>query len=224
MSSFSFYFSHHMTTMEGGGIATNNKIYFNDLKSIRSHGWSRDRDDVDDWSIEVHPSLRKFTFISSGYNIRPMEIQAAVGRHQLRDLESMIKRRREIAKYVLDSLRNSQFQVVGAPSSEEVLNFRRHSWMHIPIKINSVEANADRFKVVRYLEDSGIETRPPLTGNFIKQPAMSRFFSDAAKSSIFPNADSIAESTFLVGCHHDLSDLQVEHLANKLVAASNINS
>lgn len=221
MSSFSFYFSHHMTTMEGGGVATNNDEFANDLKSIRSHGWSRDRSDNETWSFEVHPSMRKFNFVSTGFNIRPMEIQAAVGRSQLKDLDSFVQKRRENVRIVNEALVGTKLEILGLEKESDILLKTDHSWMHIPIKINDkkIQEIDIRARIVRFLEDYGIETRPPLTGNFVKQPAMTRFGSEELQYS-FPFADKLSKSVFLVGCHHDLSNEQINHLATKLRQAA----
>lgn len=221
MSSFSFYFSHHMTTMEGGGIATNSDNLADDIKSIRSHGWSRDRSDSVNWSFDIHPSMQKFNFVSTGFNIRPMEIQAAVGREQLKDLESFVQKRRINVDKVHKMITGTKLQILGLNEGDDVLSRLDHSWMHIPIKINTFKADITRlrFRIVRFLEDFGIETRPPLTGNFVRQPAMKRYInSDSFKA--FPNADEISDSVFLVGCHHDLSADQVNYLATKLRQAA----
>jgi len=214
-SSFSFYFSHHMTTMEGGGVATNNNETYNDLKSIRSHGWSRDRSDVKEWNFEIHPSMQKFNFVSTGYNIRPMEIQAAVGLQQLTDLEDFIFLRRKNVQYVSDAIHSTQLELIGVQDHGTIQSNRRHSWMHIPIRIQSQNPKEARLRAVRFLEDSGIETRPPLTGNFLKQPAMTRYV-DHQTTRDFVNADSVSEATFLIGCHHDLSENQIDYVAEKL--------
>jgi len=93
--SFSFYFSHHITTMEGGGVATDDDAFADDLRSIRSHGWSRDRKDVTDWTHDVSGTDAKFLFVSTGYNIRPMEIQAAIGINQIKDIDTEKKKNRK---------------------------------------------------------------------------------------------------------------------------------
>ena len=87
--------------------------------------------------------------------------------------------------------------------------------MHIPIRIESKNPNDTKLRAVRFLEDSGIETRPPLTGNFLKQPAMNRYI-DRSTSRDFKYADYISESTFLIGCHHDLSENQIDYVVEKL--------
>jgi CDP-6-deoxy-D-xylo-4-hexulose-3-dehydrase len=224
MASFSFYFSHHITTMEGGGIATDNQPIYEDLRSIRSHGWSRDRSDVDEWSFEVHPSMRKFTFISTGFNIRPMEIQAAIGREQLKSLISFVEKRRDNVCKVFDAISGQGLQIIGAPVDKSIKTYERHSWMHIPIRIKSENPIEDRLKVVRFLEDAGIETRPPLTGNFLKQPALRRFHEFYRSKGEYPISDEISQSTFLIGCHHDLSSIQVDYLCEKLNQANKLLS
>ena len=221
MSSFSFYFSHHITTMEGGGVATNEGNLADDIRSIRSHGWSRDRSDSDKWSPGMHPSMRKFNFVSTGFNIRPMEIQAAVGQGQLKDLEVFVQRRREIVNRVANEIAGTNLRILGLSRENRVLARRDHSWMHIPIQINinGSEVTEKYSRVIKFLEDFGVETRPPLTGNFVRQPAMLRYAPYVTQDSV-PVADKISKSVFLVGCHHDLSDDQIDHLSTKLRQAA----
>lgn len=221
MSSFSFYFSHHLTTMEGGGVATDSLEVFNDLKSIRSHGWSRDRTDVDNWEFNIHPSLKKFNFVSAGFNIRPMEIQAAIGISQLSELDNFIEKRKKNVKRLVEKLEGSNFSVIGG-TVENLLPRSRHSWMHIPIKLSDKFDEQDKFKVVRFLEDLGIETRPPLTGNFLAQPAMKNLFIGNESWTEFPVINAISKLTFLVGCHQDLVDDQVLFLSEQLKKASDL--
>jgi CDP-4-dehydro-6-deoxyglucose reductase, E1 len=111
--SFSFYFSHHLTTMEGGGIATNDFELAQDLQSIRSHGWSRNRTDHKKWEAENPEIDSRFMFVSAGYNIRPMEIQAAIGLSQLQRLPKNIQRRQEIATYIHNEITGSKFELIG---------------------------------------------------------------------------------------------------------------
>jgi CDP-6-deoxy-D-xylo-4-hexulose-3-dehydrase len=165
--------------------------------------------------------MRKFNFVSTGFNIRPMEIQAAVGRSQLKDLDSFVQKRRENVRIVSDALIGTKLEILGLDKESDILSKTDHSWMHIPIKINDKEIQEIdiRARIVRFLEDYGIETRPPLTGNFVKQPAMARFGSEQLQYS-FPLADRLSRSVFLVGCHHDLSNEQINHLATKLRQAA----
>jgi CDP-6-deoxy-D-xylo-4-hexulose-3-dehydrase len=150
-----------------------------------------------------------------------MEIQAAVGREQLRDLQVFVQRRRENVSIVWEAIRGTSLEILGLGIEDKVNARTDHSWMHIPIRISTQGEGAAklRARLVRFLEDFGIETRPPLTGNFVKQPAMLRYEPEATRE-IFPIADEISSSVFLVGCHHDLTKEQVNYLAAKLRQAS----
>lgn len=234
---FSFYFSHHLTTMEGGGVATNDDLIADDIRAIRSHGWSRDRYDVVEWHNQQSTSLLtqnisrnqlKFQFITTGFNIRPMEIQAAIGLEQLKDLNTFIKKRRAIAKLVNNCLENTIFQVIGADTLKDSESELTHSWMLIPIKINLTMTAKSRKLLDSMLEEMEIESRPVLTGNFLRQPAITHV-SNAPKPDKFGNAEFISTNYFMVGCHQDLSDDQISYLgkslnkiASKLLFSDNI--
>ena len=213
-SSFSFYFSHHITTMEGGGVATNNDLFADDLRAIRSHGWSRDRADVLDWTSEISLTDSKFLFVTTGYNIRPMEIQAAIGINQIADIDEFVAKRRSIAQKIHSSLRGSNLEVIdgGTLTSER----ENHSWMLIPIRVLRENQKYNKSEILKKLEKLGIETRPVLTGNFLAQPSMARIDGKHPPASDFNVATEISENCFLVGAHHDLNEEQINFLATSL--------
>jgi CDP-4-dehydro-6-deoxyglucose reductase, E1 len=216
--SFSFYFSHHITTMEGGGVATNNLAFADDLRSIRSHGWSRDRSDVSEWTNDVSGTDAKFLFVTTGYNVRPMEIQAAIGINQIRDIDEFVKRRRNIAVRVIGALSaGSELSVVGVDSNQFTYESSANSWMLIPIRVGGENSKSRKYKILEDLESRGVETRPVLTGNFLSQPAMNRIDGNHLPASNFPVATEITETCFLVGAHHDLSSEQIDHLCKSLL-------
>ena len=221
-SSFSFYFSHHITTMEGGGIATNSIDFANDLRSIRSHGWSRDRNDISEWTKQVSINDAKFLFITSGYNIRPMEIQAAIGISQISDIATFLRRRRAIAKYINDKLENTKFKLIGSETLANINESESNSWMLLPIRaFSDINSPGDKRELLSHFEANGIETRPVLTGNFLDQPAMKRIYSPSPNPRDFPVSDLITNTTFLIGAHHDISDSQVEYIGEKIVEIAN---
>jgi CDP-4-dehydro-6-deoxyglucose reductase, E1 len=215
-SSYSFYFSHHITTMEGGGVATNNSELADDIRSIRSHGWSRDRSDSASWTKNKTSNDSKFLFVSTGYNIRPMEIQAVIGSSQITMIDDFVNRRRHIAKLVIESLKGTSMQVLG----DQTVNSRENSWMLIPIQVNNGRKN----QVLEVLEKFEIETRPVLTGNFLAQPAIQRITKHAVDPGNFAGANYISENCFLVGAHHDLTDKQIEYLCSALKKAAQVIS
>jgi CDP-6-deoxy-D-xylo-4-hexulose-3-dehydrase len=213
--SFSFYFSHHITTMEGGGVATNDSNFADDLRSIRSHGWSRDRTDVNEWTEGVTNNDSKFLFISAGYNVRPMEIQAAIGLSQIRDVDKFISQRRRIAERVNESLAGSDFRLIGATT----LNgnqVRSNSWMLLPIQATGTAAYVRKLQLAEKLGAADVETRPVLTGNFLEQPAMKRIYKDSPDPSLFSSANHVARSTLLVGAHQDLTESQLTYLCETI--------
>lgn len=214
--SFSFYFSHHITTMEGGGVATNDSDYADDLRSIRSHGWSRDRHDSKVWQENYTQSESKFLFVSTGFNVRPMEIQAAIGISQISDIDLFIERRKNLARKVRNSLINTGVSLVGSEVLDEPESSKSHSWMLLPIQVIGSESEIRKQKMILDLEKKGVETRPVLTGNFVSQPAMQRIGQDLPNSNSFESANLISETTFLVSCHHELTEEQIDYLCESL--------
>lgn len=215
-SSFSFYFSHHITTMEGGGVATDDLEFADDLRAIRSHGWSRDRSDVSDWTSSLPYGDSKFLFVTTGFNIRPMEIQASIGLLQIADIDTFITRRRFIAKQVMASLQDTCLSIIDGGCLSNSEEESAHSWMLLGIRIDSEMAEVLRAKVLEKLALIGIETRPILTGNFLDQPAVTRIRADLPPASNFPGANKVSKSCFMVSAHHDLTDEQIKYLSESL--------
>jgi CDP-4-dehydro-6-deoxyglucose reductase, E1 len=221
-SSFSFYFSHHITTMEGGGIATNHDALADDLRSMRSHGWSRDRTDVSTWNSQVSSNDSKFLFVSTGYNVRPMEIQAAIGSLQIAEIDTFVGKRREIARQVCEALKGTELSVIGEGSFLNTESAKSNSWMLIPIQVNGKNVAERKRQILERLADLEIETRPVLTGNFLSQPAIQRITRHAVDPKSFKVATDITESAFLVGAHHDLTGEQIDFLCKSLRETSSI--
>lgn len=214
--SFSFYFSHHITTMEGGGIATNDSEMADDLRSMRSHGWSRDRSDLKEWTNKISTNDSKFLFVSTGYNVRPMEIQAVIGSAQIKEISSFVERRRSIARKVNRCLSGTDLSVIGKESLIDGADEKTNSWMLIPIYVSGDNAVERKKLILEILESKEIETRPVLTGNFLAQPAIQRITKYAIESKSFKVAQDITDNAFMVGAHHDLSNDQVDYLCETL--------
>jgi CDP-6-deoxy-D-xylo-4-hexulose-3-dehydrase len=218
--SFSFYFSHHITTMEGGGVATDNSDFADDLRSIRSHGWSRDRLDVAMWNKKVSSNDSKFLFVSTGYNVRPMEIQAAIGTSQIQKVDFFVKKRRQIAQSVSLALDGTNLSVIGLETLFKKQISESNSWMMIPILVTGKNSSKRKQVILEKLNDLEIETRPVLTGNFLSQPAIKRILGSSVKPKDFKGASYISDNAFLVGAHHDLTLSQVKYLCKSLRSVS----
>ena len=211
-ASFSFYFSHHITTMEGGGICTNSLDIANDLRSMRSHGWSRNRTDAQIWTEGISAPEAKFLFVTTGYNVRPTEIQAAIGLNQVTNIDSYIEKRRSLAQKALSACENSPIRLMGSEYLDSESS-ESHSWMMLPFAVK--DSRVTKFQVQEYLEQLGIETRPVLTGNFLQQPAMKEI-DELDLSGDFTNTNWVADNCFLVGAHHDYSEEQINYLMKAL--------
>lgn len=203
MSSFSFYFSHHISTIEGGMITTNDDALADDLRSARSHGWTRERRDAQQWT-DNYPALgSKFMFITPGYNVRPTEIQAAIGLCQLKKLDGFIESRRQLARNIFSWIEESSswLKIIGS----EYLGYDNdhpdvHSWMTIPFVTNDDKPGAGQ-KLMRFLDERGVECRPIIAGNIARQPATLEL--SIKKASSLETSDKIFDQGFMIGCHAD---------------------
>jgi CDP-6-deoxy-D-xylo-4-hexulose-3-dehydrase len=216
-ASFSFYFSHHITTMEGGGIATNSLQVADDLRSMRSHGWSRDRSDSSSFTEGLSLADSKFRFLTTGYNVRPTEIQAGIGLNQVGKIDDFVERRRALAKRVSEAVANTPLKIMGNVDFTDSKSNEGHSWMMIALCVEG--GTEEKIKIQEFLEQNEIETRPVLTGNFLHQPAMKKL-QNFECSVILENADWVAEHCFLIGAHHDFTEDQINHLVETLQKTS----
>jgi CDP-6-deoxy-D-xylo-4-hexulose-3-dehydrase len=223
MRSYSFYFSHHITTMEGGGLATDDDEIYDDLLSMRSHGWSRGRSDAANWKIGLSEPDSRFLFVTTGFNLRPTELQAAIGRVQLRRLDDFVDKRKAMALRIYRAISGTNLQLVSGttvPDNERT----DHSWMLLPIRICSQESVSIRDMIMSFLESNGVATRPVLTGNFLAQPAVRVGFPTWPKPENYKVAEKVTRTMFLVGAHHEFSEDQISHLAETLKAAARLAS
>jgi len=216
--SYSFYYSHHMTTVEGGMITTNNKEYANDLLSMRAHGWTRNRSDKK--AIELaNPNLPKdFLFVSPGYNFRPMEFQGALGSSQLKRLDDFIQKRTSNAMRIANALIGSSLRLIGSDTLGADSFSRKgpveHSWMALPICCE--DSQTDIEKIRQILETDGISTRPLLAGDFSSQPA--GHYPGIETFGSLKHSKKLYSSTFMIGNHHNYSDDQIDYLVAKLAS------
>ena len=190
-STFSFFYSHQITSGEGGMVTCQNKEDYEILKSLRSHGWSRDKN-----VTNKYPNLDpRYIFINSGFNLRPTDIQAAIGNNQLRKLEKFKKTRIDNRKRIIENLIknpkwNNQFSFIKVPSKISP------SYMVLPIIINPVYEK-NKIKFINYIESKGLQTRPIISGNFINQPSAKLYNIDINKK--FPEAEKVQKLGFVIG-------------------------
>lgn len=205
--SYSTFFSHHISTMEGGVVVTDSESLMHTLKSIRAHGWTRDlpsKNFVHDKSGNDWEDL--FRFVLPGYNLRPLEMEAALGTQQLRKLDDFILQRRQNAAYlksITPKLRNFLFQKETGDSS----------WFGFSVVLKN-ELRGRRSELIEKLSEAGIETRPIVTGNFTSNPVMRHM--DYLPLPNLHNADEIHANGFFVGNHHYSIQPQLDRLVEVL--------
>jgi len=205
----STFFSHHMSTMEGGLVVTDDEVLYQTMKSVRAHGWTRDLPDQNHVYNKTGSRWDDlFRFVIPGYNLRPLEIEAAIGRMQLKKLPNFIDARRKNAAYFLDQTKS--FSSV----STQVEN-GSSSWFGFSLVLKD-KYLGKRAKLLEILESAEIESRPIVTGNFTRNPVIKHL--SHAPLEKYPSADLIHDNGLFVGNHHyDLRnkiDLLCEALAD----------
>jgi len=199
MGTFSFYFSHHISTIEGGMLVTDDPGLADLTRMLRAHGWMRD--------LKKKPALlnapidERFLFVNLGYNFRPMEIQGGFGLHQVAKLEPFIKVRRDNVDYWNAGLRKHARWLRECRGRDT--NGSRSVWFGYPISVRP-EAPFSRDELVRFFESRRIETRPIMAGNFREQPAIGLFPHRIAGS--LERAEQVMRQSFFIGNHHAISE------------------
>lgn len=194
-ASFSFFFSHHITTVEGGIIVTDDPLLADAMRSLRAHGWVRERSDRAEL-IARNPDIdSRFLFVSAGYNLRPTDMAGAFGRVQVRRLDAWVARRRANHAAWCAAL-------IGAPG---VTVFPEMPGTEHAGFAFAVLVDGDRRPLMQRLEAVGIETRPISGSNLVRQPAFQRLLDQGAEVRIpgpLGVADAVHERGFFVGNSH----------------------
>ena len=212
---FSFYYSHQITSGEGGMIVCNNSYNYNILKSLRSHGWSRETNFHSFYKKKFKKMDDRFLFINSGYNLRPTEVQAAIAQNQFKRLGNFINIRKKNRKKIIETVKKNpkwddQFKFVKEPKMVSP------SWFGLPVIINIKYLNKKK-KFLQYLTKIGIENRPILSGNFTNQPS-TQLYKLNKDGFIFSNAEKIENLGFFIGLHtNKISNSMAKYISNNLL-------
>lgn len=212
---YSFYYSHQITSGEGGMIVCNNKNDYNILKTLRSHGWSRGTIFNNKYTKNYKKLDDRFLFIGPGYNVRPTEVQGAMAFNQFKRLKSLMNIRDINRKKIIDNLKknekwNNQFEFV------KINNKINPSWFGLPILIK--DKNINKKKFLEKITKNGIENRPIISGNFLNQPA-SKFYNFKFNNNDFKVANDIEKRGFFIGLHTTrISKREIDHLVKNLLS------
>ncbi len=207
VGTFSLFYSHHLCTIEGGMVVTNDKELYHILLSLRSHGWTRHlpaKNEIEDKSGDKFEDA--FRFVLPGYNLRPCELNGAIGIEQLKKLPRLLEARRKNAKFFQETFAD----VKGVRIQKSI---GESSWFGFSLILEGA-LEGRRRELVASLMAEGIECRPIVAGNFTKNPV-----GEYLEGSVYgelTNAEKIDRDGFFVGNHHyDLSD-QIIYLKRKL--------
>ena len=204
IGSFSTYFSHHLCTMEGGMNVTDDEELYHYMLSILSHGWTRHLpDDSPIYKKLGDPFYESFNFIMPGFNVRPLEIEAATGIEQLKKLDLFIEQRRKNAEIFKKRIEKETSFLTQKETGKA-------SWFGFAI-ILPEEMKGRRDAFTDALRTAEIEVRPIVAGNFARQKALQ--FLDYSISGELKNADYIHENGFFVGNH----SIEMEENINLLI-------
>lgn len=206
INTFSTFFSHHISTMEGGLALTNDKEIYNLLKAMRNHGWTRDQDqDSPLFERRQDDFFEAYRFILPGYNVRPGEMHGAIGIRQLDKLENFIKIRRENARHFVNLFKDDRRFIIQREVGES-------SWFSFTMIINP-ESKIDRRRVLDRLKEANIEHRIITGGNILRHDVIMHYDHVVTKST---NADIAHYNGFFVGNHpHDIRD-RIDYLHETL--------
>ena len=192
MGTFSTFFSHHIATMEGGVVVTDDEELRDILLCLRAHGWTRNLpEDTQLYTKNEDDFYEMFNFILPGYNLRPLEMEASIGREQLKKLKMIIENRQVNGKYFEDKFKNLD----GIRIQKTIQN---SSYFGFSIIID--KPGVERKNVLSKLRENGVEVRPIVAGNFTKNQVIKYF--DYEIIGDLNNANKLHDNGFFIGNHH----------------------
>lgn len=194
MGSFSSFFSHHISTMEGGLIVTDDEELYQILLSLRAHGWTRNlpKQNLVCSEKSDDPFEESFRFVLPGYNVRPLELEGALGVEQVKRLPKMVEERRKNGALL-------QAAMSGHPDIIIQLEIGNSSWFGFSLVIRP-GSKLTRKELVSKLNELGFECRPIVAGNFAKNEVVKYF--DSEVHGTLKNAEHIDQFGLFVGNHH----------------------
>jgi CDP-6-deoxy-D-xylo-4-hexulose-3-dehydrase len=201
MSSFSFYYGHHMSTIEGGMISTDSEEFYHILLSIRSHGWDRDLPEKEKIKLREKHNVGSFkslyTFYYPGFNLRPTDLQAFLGLEQLLKIEKIVSKRKNnfdlYNKYI-----SKNCWKISPPQGSYVSNFA------FPIITDKIDV------LVKSLREKNIECRPLICGSINEQP----FWYERFEKKNLSNSKRVHEFGLYVPNNPKLSKKDIKFISN----------
>ncbi len=192
VGTFSTFYSHHLCTMEGGMVVTDDEELYHYMLCVRAHGWTRNLPkDSSIYKKSESDFYESYNFIVPGFNLRPLEIEGAAGSEQLKKMDRIISQRRENAQYFCEKMK--QFKNVRIQKE-----IGSSSWFGFAVILEG-ELRGKRDNVVKALVDAEIEVRPIVTGNFTRNSVIK--YLDYSISGELKASDDVHENGFFIGNH-----------------------
>jgi len=189
---FSFFFSHHLQTMEGGMIVTDDKDLCDYMRSLRAHGWVRDIGDNSSlYTKSGDPFEDSFRFVLPGYCVRPLEMSGAVGQVQLSKANDMLDQRIVNSKIYHHLFDNVDYARTQTPTQNSV-----HSYFGFSFVLENLLLDR-RAEVINLFKEHGIECRPIVAGNFMRNPVIERL--NYTTFGTYDAANEIHDQGFFLG-------------------------
>lgn len=192
MGTYSTFYSHHMCTMEGGLVVTDDEDLYHILLCMRSHGWLREQPEHSKLNYDEDDFKKLFKFVLPAYNIRPIEFEGAIGREQLKKLPAMIDGRRKNNAFFVDHMQ-------GVKNIRLQQETGQSSWFGFAMILQNELAHK-RPELVKLFKENGIASRPIVAGNFTKNKVMNHL--PHVISGSLKGADELDESGIFIGSHH----------------------
>lgn len=207
LGTYSTFYSHHLCTMEGGMVVTEDEELYHYMLCIRAHGWTRNLPKNSSIYTKTEEDFyESFNFIVPGFNLRPLEMEAAIGRQQLKKMDEIIANRQKNAVYFKGKMQGFQDILV----QKEI---ESSSWFGFSVLLQGEYAGR-RNQVVKRLSEKQIEVRPIVAGNFVRNKVI--HYMDYSIAGTLKNADDIHENGFFIGNHSKENRAQIEYFMDNL--------
>ncbi|MGF1901257.1 DegT/DnrJ/EryC1/StrS family aminotransferase [Aliivibrio sifiae] len=209
MGTYSSFFSHHIATMEGGCVVTDDEELYHILLCIRAHGWTRNLPKFNKVTGEKSDDHfeESFKFVLPGYNVRPLEMSGALGIEQLKKLPNFIETRRKNAQLFQNLFANHPHLLIQQETGNS-------SWFGFSLIIKE-NAPYNRADLVKLLTENHIECRPIVTGNFLKNKEVLEYF-DYEVSGNLKASEYLDEHGLFVGNHQNDIEKEIQLLSKIL--------
>lgn len=199
---YSTFYSHHICTMEGGVIVTDDKTFYEYMLAIRAHGWTRNLPaDSTIYQKKDDPFYESFNFIVPGFNLRPLEMEGAIGLKQLQKIDGMLENRRKNAAYFRKRMK--EFPEIRLQKEVE-----QSSWFGFSMVLTG-GLTGKRSELVKALTEAHIECRPIVAGNFTRNTIVK--YMDYRIPEELVNADDVHDQGLFIGNHSRNNSIQIDY-------------